>query len=65
MKPSIAQILRTIRPCPPRLKCEILKDAIAQEPLRSIRRHELESELQRIITKQIGRENRQDRRVSA
>jgi hypothetical protein len=65
MKPSIAQILRRIRPCPPRLKCEILKDAIAQEPLRSIRRRELESELQRIITKQIGRENRQDRRVSA
>ena len=65
MKPSIAQILRRIRPCPPRLKCEILKDAITQEPLRSIRRRELESELQRIITKQIGRENRQDRRVSA
>jgi hypothetical protein len=41
-----------------------LKDAIAQEPLRSIRRRELESELQRIITKQIGWENRQDRRAS-
>ncbi len=65
MRQSIAQILRTIRPCPPRLKCKILKDAIAQEPLRSIRRRELESELQRIITKQIGRENRLDRRVSA
>jgi hypothetical protein len=64
MKQSIAQIFRTIRPCPPRLKCEILKDAIAKEPLRSIRRHELEYELQRIITKQIGRENRQDRRAS-
>ena len=65
MKPSIAQILRRIRPCPPRLKCEILKDAIAQEPLRSIRRRELESELQRIITKQIGRENRQDKKLAS
>jgi hypothetical protein len=42
-----------------------LKDAITQEPLRSIRRRELESELQRIITKQIGWENRQDKKLAS
>lgn len=65
MKAPLAEILRCIRPYPPITKVKRLRELIAQEPRRSIRRGELEAALREIITKQIGRENRQDRRAAS
>jgi hypothetical protein len=64
MKPSIAEVLRRIRPLPPIHKCAHLRGIIASEPRRSIRRVELEAALKHIVNTQLGREIRQDRRVS-
>lgn len=65
MKPSIAEILRSIRPLPPVKKAGHLRELIAQEPLRSIRRSELEAALREIINRQLRRESRQDRRAAS
>lgn len=62
MKPSIAETLRRIRPYPPITKAKQLRELIAQEPRRSIRRGELEAALREIINRQLRRESRQDKR---
>jgi hypothetical protein len=64
MKPSIAEIIRRIRPLPPVHKAAHLRGLIASEPRRSIRRVELEAALKDVINRQLGREIRQDRRAS-
>jgi len=64
MKPSIAEILRSIRPLAPKLKADHLRSLIASEPRRSVRRCELEAALREVITKQLGREIRQDRKTA-
>ena len=63
MKPSIAEILRSIRPLPPIHKANHLRGLIASEPRRSIRRVELEAALKEVINRQLGREIREDRRL--
>lgn len=64
MKPSIAEILRSIRPMLPVHQVDYLRGHIASEPRRSIRRTELEAALRDVITKQLGREIRQDRKTA-
>jgi len=58
MKPSIAQVLRRIRPLAPIHKAAHLRGLIASEPKRSIRRQELESALKEIVNRQLKRESR-------
>ena len=65
MKPSIAEILRRIRPLPPIQKANHLRGLIASEPRRSIRRVELEAALKEVINKQLGREIRADKKLAS
>lgn len=58
MKPSIAQVLRRIRPLAPIHKAAHLRGLIASEPKRSIRRQELESALKEIVNRQLKKESR-------
>lgn len=63
MKPTpLCEVLRRIRPLPPVHKAAHLRALISQEPKRSLRRAELERALQEIVNKQLGRENREDKR---
>lgn len=65
MKPSIAEILRRIRPLPLAHKADHLRGLIASEPRRSIRRVELEAALKEVINKQLGREIRADKKLAS
>jgi hypothetical protein len=65
MKPSIAEILRRIRPLPPVHKAAHLRGLIASEPRRSIRRVELEAALKEVINKQLGREIKADKKLAS
>jgi hypothetical protein len=62
MKPSIAEILRRARTLLPIHQAAYLRWLIASEPRRSIRCVELEAALKDVISKQLRRENRQDKR---
>lgn len=58
-KPTpIAEVLRRIRVLPDIHKIAHLRGVIACEPRRSIRRHELEIELRKIVNKRLRKENR-------
>lgn len=65
MKPSIAEIIRRIRPMHPVHKASHLRGLIASEPRRSIRRVELEAALKDVINKQLGREIRADKKLAS
>lgn len=65
MKPSIADVLRSIWSLPPVKKVERLSALIALEPKRSIRRGELEAALRDVINKQMRREIRQDKKLAS
>jgi hypothetical protein len=66
VKPTpIIEVLRRIRPLPPVHKAAHLRALISQQPKRSLRRAELERALKEVVNKQLGVENRQDRRKSA
>jgi hypothetical protein len=56
-------ILSRIRPMSPFHQAQYLRGLIASEPRRSIRRRELESLLRCVITKQVNKEVRDDRRA--
>lgn len=64
MKPSLAEILRRARTLPPIHQAAYLRGLIASEPRRSIRCVELEGALKAVISKQLRRENRQDRKTA-
>lgn len=64
MKPTpIHEVLRRIKPLAPFHQVSHLRGLIASEPRRSIRRRELEAALREIINRQIGRENRADKKA--
>ncbi len=59
MKPSIAEVLRRIRPLSRQQKIHHLRAVISQEPKRGIRRAELEAILKPILNTQLKIEHRQ------
>jgi hypothetical protein len=58
MKPSIAAVIRRIRPLAPVHKAAHLRGLIASEPKRSIRRAELEAALKEIVNRQLRKESK-------
>jgi hypothetical protein len=64
MKPSIAEVIRRISRFKPVHKAAHLSALISLEPRRSIRRVELEAALKDVISRQLNREIREDRRAS-
>lgn len=61
MKPTIAEVIRRIRPLSRQQKIHHLRAVIAMEPKRGIRRHELEAILKPILNTQIKFEHRMEK----
>lgn len=64
MKPSIAEVMRRIRPLSRQQKIFHLRAVIALEPKRGIRRAELEAILKPILNQQIKTEVRREKLAS-
>lgn len=60
----IAEVQRRIRPLPPQHKAAFLRAVIACEPMRGVRRHELELMLKEVVNADLRKSNREDRRAS-